>query len=74
MEEKKDKVYRGQLKMILDNFLGGIAWSFGMWIGTTVILILSFYFLSKINFVPIIGDFVSQVSKDAASKTSPFPF
>jgi len=72
--ESKDKVYRSRKKIIFDNFLGGIAWSVGAWIGTTIILALLAYILSRINLIPIIGDFVSQISKYVVTTNSPFHF
>lgn len=72
--EGNEKVYRSKKKIMFDNFLGGISWSFGVWIGTTIILILTVFVLSKVNLVPIIGDFVSEVTKYVAAHNSPFHF
>ncbi len=59
--ESKDKVYHPRLKLITDNFLGGIAWSLGVFIGTTIVISLLGVILSKINFLPVIGSFINQV-------------
>ena len=72
--EGNDKVYRSRKKIILDNFIGGISWSIGAWIGTTIILAIVAYFLSKFNFIPIIGNFVAQISKYVVVTNSPFHF
>jgi hypothetical protein len=72
--EKSENIYRSRKKMLLDNFLGGIVWSIGVWIGTTIIVALLVYFFSKINFIPIIGDFVAEISKYVASQNTPFHF
>jgi len=72
--EGNEKVYRSKKKIIFDNFLGGISWSFGVWIGTTIILILSVFVLSKVNLIPIIGNFVAEISKYVVKNNSPFPF
>lgn len=53
--------------MLIDNFLGGISWALGVWIGTTLIVAIIFYILSKINYVPIIGTFVSDIIKFVAA-------
>jgi hypothetical protein len=58
--EGNEKVYRSRKKIIFDNFLGGISWSFGVWIGTSIILLLTFLIASKVDFVPIIGNFVAE--------------
>lgn len=69
-----ENTYRGRKKMILDNFLGGISWSVGVWVGTTFIIALLVFFFSKIDFIPVIGDFVGKVMGYAARTNSPFPF
>lgn len=48
--------------MLVDNFLGGITWSIGVWVGTTIVVALFVFVLSKMNLVPFIGEFVSAVS------------
>ncbi len=60
--------------MLFDNFLGGIMWSIGVWIGTTFIIALLVFFLSKIDFIPVIGSFVGKVMDYAVKSNSPFPF
>lgn len=72
--EKNNEVYRSRRKMLLDNFLGGIVWAFGVWVGTTIIAVIVFYFISKVDFVPIVGNFVSEVTKYIAHDKSFFPF
>jgi hypothetical protein len=56
------------------DFLGGISWSFGVWIGTSIILLLTFLIASKVDFVPIIGNFVAEITKYVAVHNSPFHF
>lgn len=71
-EENFNNVYRGRKKMMFDNFLGGIAWSFGTIIGGTILLLIIGFFLSKIDFVPIIGGWVHRVVQEAVQdKPSP---
>jgi hypothetical protein len=72
--EGNEKVYRSRKKIIFDNFLGGISWSFGVWIGTSIILLLTFLIASKVDFVPIIGNFVAEITKYVAVHNSPFHF
>lgn len=60
--------------MLLDNFLGGIVWSLGVWVGTTIVVAILVYFLAKVNLVAVVGEFMSDVSVYMA-KDSPFlPF
>lgn len=72
--EKNENVYRSRRKMILDNFIGGISWSVGVWVGTTFIIAILVFLLSKVDFIPLIGDFVGKVMGYAARANSPFPF
>ncbi len=68
IREPSEKVYRSRGKMLLDNFLGGIVWALGVWVGSAVIIGLLLYFLSKVDLVPIVGDFLSNVTKYVAQK------
>lgn len=72
--EPSEKVYRSRGKMLLDNFLGGIVWALGVWVGSAIIIALLVYFISKIDFVPIIGGFMASVSEYMIKESSPFPF
>ncbi len=71
---KSEGVYRTRKRMLIDNLLGGVMWSFGVWIGTTIIAIIVFFFLSKVDFVAVVGDFMVQVTKHMARNRSFFPF
>lgn len=72
--EPAEKVYRSRGKMLLDNFLGGIVWALGVWVGSAVIIALLVYFISKIDFVPIIGNFMASISDYLVKKNAPFSF
>lgn len=72
--EPVEKVYRSRKRMLLDNFLGGIVWSLGVWVGSVIILGLILYFISKVDLVPLIGDFLSNVTKYMAKKNPILPF
>ena len=48
-------------KMVLNNFLGGLSWGFGTVLGATVVVGLVIIILSKLNNVPIIGDFFINI-------------
>ncbi|MBI2021741.1 hypothetical protein HYS93_02530 [Candidatus Daviesbacteria bacterium] len=49
--------------IMFKNFLGGIAWGVGSVIGATVIVALFISFLKTFNFIPIIGEFITQISQ-----------
>lgn len=53
----------GKIKQIVvNNFIGGISWGLGATVGASIILALFGIILSKVNLIPIIGDFVLQIT------------
>lgn len=69
---KHENVHRGLPRMLINNFIGGIAWSIGVWIGTTVVIAFAVFVISKINLIPIVGNFVAEVTKYVERTNSPF--
>lgn len=69
---KHENVHRGLPRMLFNNFIGGIAWSVGVWIGTTVIIAFAVFVISKINLIPLVGNFVAEVTKYVERTNSPF--
>lgn len=53
------------LKRFFAGFLGGIGWGIGITVGTSVVLLGIGFFVSKVNFVPILGDFLAKVIESA---------
>ena len=47
--------------MVFNNFLGGLSWGFGTVLGATVVVGLVIIILSKLDSVPIIGEFFSSI-------------
>lgn len=52
-------------KRLLLGLIGGIGWGIGLTLGTAVVLVLLGFFASKIDFVPILGQFSADVIKEA---------
>lgn len=48
-------------KIITNNFIGGIFWALGVTIGLSLLVAILSLISHYINFVPIIGKFVSEV-------------
>lgn len=69
--EKYKNIDRPISKMLLFNFLGGIAWGLGVLIGTTIIFALIGIFVTKIDFIPIFGEFAARVIKSAQVNLQP---
>ena len=57
-------------KVILNNFLGGLAWGFGTVLGATVVVALVLFVLSKLDTVPIIGDFFSNILQEIQTQNT----
>lgn len=49
-------------KIFVNNFIGGIAWGLGASVGVSLLLALSGFVLSKINLIPVVGNFIAQLS------------
>lgn len=47
--------------IIINNFIGGIAWALGATVGISLIFALLALISHTINFIPIVGSFVSQI-------------
>lgn len=46
---------------MFDNFLGGIAWGIGTVVGISAIAVIIGFLISKIDIIPIIGDWLADV-------------
>lgn len=58
-----EKVERDRKQILVNNFLGGISWGLGATIGLAVVLAVLGFILGKIDFIPIVGDFVSRINE-----------
>jgi hypothetical protein len=67
MKEKKDlEPYENAQKRsfkdtIFYNFVGGMAWALGATVGLSLIIWGLTVIAQNVNFVPIVGDFVSKI-------------
>lgn len=59
--------------IIIGNFLGGLAWGFGTVVGATVVVAILVGLVRSINFVPVVGQFVSGVI-DVVQQNQTNPF
>jgi hypothetical protein len=69
--EKYKNIDRSLGKMLLYNFIGGIAWSFGTIIGLGLLVLILSFVISRVDLIPIIGGWVAQILQEAASKVQP---
>lgn len=56
--------YQSRVKMIFYGFVKGVMTGFGTVIGATIIVSLFIYFLSQVEFVPIIGEWLKRVIEE----------
>jgi hypothetical protein len=58
------KIYNSTKKILLISFLKGLASGLGWIIGATILVSLLTYMLSQIEFIPILGDIVSELIEE----------
>lgn len=63
METKHDNIHKPLHKIFINNFVGGIAWGLGATVGAGILLAIFGFLLSKINLIPVIGGFASDIFK-----------
>jgi len=63
--------YKSRWKILIDNFLGGIAWSLGTFVGLGLLAVIVGYVISKIDLIPILGTWIAQIMNDATFKLQP---
>ena len=65
MTEKKgaEKIYREKKELVVNNFLGGIAWGLGSVIGATIIAIMLALLIQFLGGIPFIGRWMAEIKK-----------
>ena len=58
------KIYNSTKKILFISFLKGLASGLGWIIGATILVSLLTYILSQIEFIPILGDIVSELIQE----------
>lgn len=70
--EKYHNVSHSRKDIIVNNFLGGIAWGVGSAIGATILIAVLGLLISRIDYIPAIGNIVSEVTSYVESRNATF--
>ena len=65
------RMHNSLTKLIWFNFMRGLAFGLGSVIGATVLVSLLVYLLRNIDFIPIIGDWATEVLTIITEQTQP---
>lgn len=57
-----EAIHKNRKEIIINNFIGGVAWGLGATVGLSIVIAILGIILSKINLIPIVGEFVSQIT------------
>lgn len=60
-DQPYERIHLSVKKIILNNFIGGIAWGLGVTIGLAVVLAILGFIGGSIDFIPVIGTFLSDL-------------
>lgn len=63
--------YKSRRAIMFDNFLGGLFWSLGTFLGLGLLTVIVGYFLSKIDLVPIIGKWMAEILQNTTTQIQP---
>lgn len=66
--DKYKRAEEGKKQLIINNFIGGIAWAFGAVIGVALVVSILGLILKNINFIPYIGNFVAGIIEFVINK------
>lgn len=70
-EQPHEKVARPVGKIFVSNFLGGIAWGLGVTVGLSIVFGILGFVISKVDVVPIIGDFMQRLTQGLVEQGRP---
>ncbi len=59
--EQHESLHKNKKEIIINNFIGGIAWAVGATIGLAIIVAILGLILRNINLVPFVGNFIADI-------------
>jgi len=68
MSERYEGVLKNRKQIFFNNLIGGLAWGIGATLGLAILITILGFIAQHINFVPVVGNFVSEVIDFVISK------
>lgn len=62
MEKHQRVETTSKKKILVNNFLGGIAWGVGATAGASIAIALFTLFLHQLNLIPFLGNFITDIT------------
>jgi len=59
--EKHEQSNGSRRKIFVNNFIGGVAWAFGVTVGLSLVVAILTPILKHVNLIPSVGSFVANV-------------
>lgn len=59
--ENHEQVKANRKQIIINNFIGGLAWALGATVGLAIIVAILGLILQNINLVPFVGNFIADI-------------
>ena len=66
--EKYERTSEPRRKIFVNNFIGGVAWAFGVTIGLSIVVAILTPILKHVNLIPSVGNFVANVMQFVVDK------
>jgi hypothetical protein len=66
--EKYDQTKSSRLQILINNFIGGIAWALGATVGLALIVGVLTLVLKNVNLIPVVGSFIADTIKFIITK------
>lgn len=63
-QEKSHNVYKSRGKLLVDNFMAGIAWGLGTVIGATIVVALIGFVIARTQQLPLVGDVIYSIAEE----------
>lgn len=60
-------IFKSKKEILWDNFLGGIAWALGTFVGFAAIAVIAGIVISRIDLIPIIGGWLKEILQTATT-------